>query len=290
MAENEINARVSNIRLRTWSLTIILVICLVFYYLVNVMFKNTIDWVDFIFIAIIQILTHTIYFPDGDLFGQKNNVFKSNRKAYNDKADQINEKHLFGKLREYCKIDFEERKKRYIENECSIIGITTDEFNYLSQLSEQEIKTLTKKEINGKFLSFSKGKRKRLYNLIFKVVPVKPNIPENIMSAIENARDGSIHNEAKAYKVRVYVSVILKATLLGLLFAYIGYTLRDGVGFDQIVSISMCICALFSTAVLSFTKGERYSRVFLSNYFLELSIFITGFFEWCDKFVDNNNQ
>ena len=48
MAENEINARVSNIRLRTWSLTIILVICLVFYYLVNVMFKNTIDWVDFI--------------------------------------------------------------------------------------------------------------------------------------------------------------------------------------------------------------------------------------------------
>ena len=28
MAENEINARVSNIRLRTWSLTIILVICL----------------------------------------------------------------------------------------------------------------------------------------------------------------------------------------------------------------------------------------------------------------------
>ena len=41
MADNEINARISTIRLRTWSLTLILVVCLVFYYLVNVIFNFT---------------------------------------------------------------------------------------------------------------------------------------------------------------------------------------------------------------------------------------------------------
>ena len=287
MADNEINARISTIRFRTWSLTLILVVCLVFYYLVNVIFNNIINFVDLIFIALIQVLTHSIYFPDGDLFGQKNSTFITNRKSYNDLANTINENHLFGKLREYCKIEFEERKQRYIENECSIIGITLEEFEELSKLSKREIKKLSKREINGKYLSFSKEKRKRLYNLIFKVLPVKPNSPEYIMSAVENEKDGAIHNKANQYKLKVYITVFLKAFLVGLLFAYIGYTLRDGIGFAQIVSISMCLCSLFSTAVLSFSKGEKYSKIYLSNFYLELSMFITGFLESVN-FIDKN--
>ena len=89
------------------------------------------------------------------------------------------------------------------------------------------------------------------------------------------------------YKLKVYITVFLKAFLVGLLFAYIGYTLRDGIGFAQIVSISMCLCSLFSTAVLSFSKGEKYSKIYLSNFYLELSMFITGFLESVN-FIDKN--
>lgn len=113
--ENEVvdatKARLVSVRLRTWTLTLAIVITLIFYFLVNVVTRQTINWIDFVLLCILQIVMHSTYFPDGEIFGQKDKSFIDNKRAYNDKANDINQKGEFSKLRDYCKFEFEQRKK-----------------------------------------------------------------------------------------------------------------------------------------------------------------------------------
>ena len=76
MADNNkitttIKDRANTIRLRTWTLTLAIVVTLVFYFLVTVSTKQEINPIDFIFLCLVQIVTHCLYFPDGDLYGQE---------------------------------------------------------------------------------------------------------------------------------------------------------------------------------------------------------------------------
>lgn len=288
---NATKQRMATIRLRTWTLTLAILVSLALYILVNVSTKQSINWIDFILLCTMQIIVHSLYFPDGDLFGQKDVAFINNRKAYNTKASKINENKEISRLRDYCNVEFEERKERYILNQCGLIGITIDELNLLKQKSESEIQKLekfeTKELVDGKeksrLLFFSKHKRKILYNLIFKPLPVEKNHPETIMSAVENNGNKAIKDGSISYKAQSYIRKILTAVVVGGIFAYIGYTLRDGFGFAQVVQICMYITTLFTTAVMAFTSGENCSKVHKSHFYLDLANFIDGFNEWNSK-------
>lgn len=280
--------RLHIVRLRTWGVTLAIMVALTFYFLVNVTTKQAINWVDFVLLCTVQIVCHALYFPDGDLYGQKDETFLSNKDNYNDKAEAINRNKNISRLREYCKIEYEERKKRYIANECAIIGITEEELELLKQKTEKEIKKLqffeVKENVDGeeksKLIVFSKFKRKKLYEIIFGKIPVEENKPETIMSAIEIDTNKAIKDGSISYKAHSYIRRILQSVVVGGIFAYIGYTIRDGIGIAEITSIIMYIASLFTTAVLSFSRGEKCSRVYKSRFYLELSIFIDGFNEW----------
>lgn len=283
--------RVETIRLRTWTLTLAILISLALYLLVNVTTKQSINWIDFVLLCTMQIIVHSLYFPDGDLFGQKDTAFINNKSAYNEKASEINEKKEIANLRKYCNYEFEERKQRYIQNQCGLIGITLEELELLKQHDEKYILELqsfeTKEIVNGeeksRLIFFSKHKRKILYNLIFKPLPVEKNYPETIMSAVENNGNKAIKDGSISYKAQSYIRKILTAVVVGGIFAYIGYTLRDGFGFAQVVQICMYITTLFTTAVMAFTSGETCSKVHKSHFYLDLANFIDGFNEWNSK-------
>lgn len=283
--------RVETIRLRTWTLTLAILISLALYLLVNVTTRQSINWIDFVLLCTMQIIVHSLYFPDGDLFGQKDSAFISNKSAYNEKASEINEKKEIANLRKYCNYEFEERKERYILNQCGLIGITLEELDVLKQKSEKDILELekfeTKEIVNGeeksRLMFFSKHKRKILYDLIFKPLPVEKNHPETIMSAVENNGNRAIKDGSISYKAQSYIRKILTAVVVGGIFAYIGYTLRDGFGFAQVVQICMYVTTLFTTAVMAFTSGETCSKVHKSHFYLDLANFIDGFNEWNSK-------
>lgn len=294
MAENEnkyVNAtksRMATIRIRTWTLTLAIIVSLVFYLLVNVTTKQAINWIDFLLLCTVQIIAHSLYFPDGDLYGQKDTAFISNKKAYNEKATDINQNKEIAQLRKYCKYEFEQRKQRYILNVLGEIGITEEEYQQLKQKTEKEIKkmnTFETKEIidgqeKGRLIIFSKHKKKLLSNLLFKPLPVEENYPETIMSAVENNGNKAIKDGSISYKAHSYIRKILMAVVIGGIFAYIGYTVKDGFGWAEIVSISMYLTTLFTTAVMSFTSGETCSKVYKSHFYLDLANFIDGFNEW----------
>lgn len=299
MAENKhldaTKQRLTTIRLRTWTLTLAILVSLAFYILVNVTTKQSINWIDFVLLCSAQIIVHSLYFPEGDLFGQKDSAYTSNKLAYNTKASEINNKKEISNLRKYCDYEFEERKQRYVLNQCGIIGITIEELELLKQHNEKyilELKSFETKEIingeeKGKLIFFSKHKRKILYDLIFKPLPVEKNNPETIMSAIENNGNKAIKDGSISYKTQSYIRKIFTAVVVGGIFAYIGYTIRDGFGFAQIVQICMYITTLFTTAVMAFTSGENCSKIYKSHFYLDLANFIDGFNEWNSK---NKNE
>ena len=288
---NATKQRFETVRLRTWTLTLAILISLALYIVVNVSTRQSINWVDFILLCTMQIVVHSLYFPDGDIFGQKDTAFISNKGAYNKKANEINEKKEIANLRKYCNFEFEERKQRYIQNQCGLIGITIEELELLKQHDEKYILELqsfeTKEIVNGeeksRLIFFSKHKRKILYDLIFKPLPVEKNYPETIMSAIENNGNKAIRDGSISYKIHSYIRKILTAVVVGGIFAYIGYTLRDGFGFAQVVQICMYITTLFTTAVMAFSSGEICSKVHKSHFYLDLANFIDGFNEWNSK-------
>lgn len=285
-----IKERASSIRVRTWTLTLAIVITLAFSILVNITTKQKISLIDFVLLTIVQIVTHSLYFPDGEIFGQKQQSFIDNKQSYNDKASEISLKKKIKRLREYCKVEFEERKQRYILNECSALDITPEEFAILKQKSEEEILSLkqydfvyqdpTTKAEKTKTIFFSKSKRKKLYNLIYKRLPIEPNYPETIMSAVENNGNKAIKDGSVSYKAQSYIRKILQAVVIGGIFAYIGYKVRDGIGIAEIMQILMYLTTMFSTAVLAYSSGETCSKVYKSRFYIDLVNFIDGFNEW----------
>ena len=274
--------RISTIRLRTWTLTLAIIVSLIFYFLVSITTQQ-VNIIDFAMLATVQILVYLIYFPDGELCGQKNPSFISNRTAYNEKATRINTEHKIKDLRLYCKYEYEERKERYIEHECNIIGITLSELDVLKQRSAAEIKKIPSLEVDGRLIFFTKAKRKRLYNIIFKELPVEENYPETIMSAVEFDINNAIHDKSISFRILSYIRKAFMAIVVGFIFAYIGYTLKDGIGLIEIVSICMYLTTMFATAVMSFTSGETNTKVYKNNFYISLSNFIDAFFEWSEK-------
>lgn len=281
---NNIKVKTQAIRLRVWSLTLVIIMALCFYVVVNVATKQSFDWIDFIFVCLIQIVSFSLYFPEGEFFGQKDKGYINNKDSYNDKASDVNENGEYAKLREFCDYEFNERKNRYLANQCGLIGITLEEFESLKTMTESEIKSLKKHEIQAKngtrIKFFTKHQKQLLYNLVFKPIPVQKNQPETIMSAIENDGTRAIHDTSITFKTISYLKKFLVVFLIGLVFGYVGFTLRDGFGLAQFVQIFMYITTLLTTSVMAFSSGETCSKVHKSHFYLELSNFLESFNEW----------
>lgn len=286
---NGIKQRASTLRIRTYVMTISILVCLVFWLFVNITTKEAISWVDFVLLTVVQVLIYSSYFPDGELFGTTDSVYINNRSAYNEKASSINSNHQIGLLRDYCKVDFERRIQIYIENECGVLGITLEELEQLKSLDEKEIKKLKtftfkyeigKDEFEEKVVKFSRHKRKRLYNLIFKPLPIEENHAETIMSAVENDGHKSIKDTSVTFKVRSYLGKVIKAVTIGAVLAYIGFTARDGIGVAEIARICVYLATIISNAVVAYSAGETCTKVYKSRFYVDLANFIDGFNEW----------
>lgn len=280
----KIKEKISAVRIRTWTLTSAIVVTLVLIILVNLTTKTRISWTDLILMFIAQVLVHSIYFPDGDIYGQKDPTYLANKSAYNTNASKINQELLFDDLRKFCDVDFEKRKEEYILNELGLLGITAEEYKELQQLDKKQLRGLKSYEFKtdkgSRLILFTRAKRKRLIRLITDALPVEKNYPETIVSAVENNGYSKIKDGSVRYKRRAYIRKVLMAGVMGCVFAYMGYTLKDGIGLTEVVSMCIYLTAIFSTAVLAFSSGENCSKVYKNNFYLELTNFIDAFFEW----------
>lgn len=288
--KESIKQRASSLRIRTYVMTISILICLIFWLFVNITTKEAISWVDFVLLCIVQIIIYASYFPDGELFGMKNQSFINNKTAYNTKATQINELHQIGLLREYCKVDYERRLKSYVETECGALGITLEELEILKKVEEKEFKKLKSytfkypikdsDKFDEKIIRFSRQKKKRIYNLIFKPLPIEENHAETIMSAIENDGHKAIKDTSISYKARSYISKIIKAVTFGGILAYVGFTSRDGIGIAEFARIFVYLTTIIVNAVLAYNAGETCTKIYKNRFYIDLANFIDSFNEW----------
>ena len=270
----------STIRLRTWTLSVAIIGAIILYFLVQVGFDNEVNFVDLLFLSTIQIVVHFLYFPDGDLFGQKAPVYVSNKNTYNDKATEITENGRVGKLRDYCVIEYNRRRQLYIATVCGHIGIEVKDYERLMQLPQEEVKHLKSVETAGKTIYLTKKRRKWLYDLIFEPLPVETNDPETILSATEERFGAAVNDESVHYRKKQNVRRVIQSFVVGTALAYIGYTSRDGITLAVIVKTVVNLVSVFTTAVMSFSRGETCSSVYRNRFYVKLSNFIDGFNEW----------
>jgi len=267
----ELKERIHGVRLRTWIITAAMILALVMYLLVAVSFEWKVDIVSFVILAAAQIISHCAYFPDGEEYGTTNATFKTNRKAYNDKATKISKYKKQTELREYCIVEYEERKKHYIQMECSKCDITEEEY----------LKLKADRQAAAKFLATLKGGRKRRLNkLLYGVIPIKPNTAETVMSAAENDGGNELKDASVGYKQRSYIRKILKCTVIALFFAMLAYNARDGITLSTFVQMAMYVASVLITAITSYAAGETTQKVYKNKFYIDLINFIDGFFEW----------
>ena len=268
------------IRIRTWTLSVAIIGAIILYFLVQVGFDNEVNLVDLLFLSTIQVVVHFLYFPDGDLFGQKAPVYVSNKNTYNDKATEITENGRVGKLREYCVVEYNRRRQLYIATVCGHIGIEVKDYERLMQLPQEEVKHLKSVETAGKTIYLTKKRRKWLYDLIFEPLPVETNDPETILSATEERFGAAVNDESVHYRKKQNVRRVIQSFVVGTALSYIGYTSRDGITLAVIVKTVVNLVSVFTTAVMSFSRGETCSSVYRNRFYVKLSNFIDGFNEW----------
>ena len=275
-----VTSRVRIIRLRTWTLSLTIVALLALYIFVTLSIKSKIDWIDFAITSFIQISTHFAYFPDGERYGETDRLFVNARKVYNANAARITAESSVEKLREFCDVDFEERKIRHISDACGKIGISFNEYKELSQKSEEELSRIDVFEFNGKRIYFTKKRRRALIKIIYGKNPVKPNSPDTILSAVDRNYAENIKDDSRFYKKYKHATRLFKSIVIGGVLAYITYNMRDGLSFAAIIKSCVFIGSMISTAVSSYINGEKASREYKRKFFVELSVFIDKFFSW----------
>ena len=282
--QKSIKIRAGAVRARTWVLTIVVAVVLVFYLLMQSFAKDSMNVLDFIIITLAGILTHFAYFPDGELFGEKDKEYANNKTAYNKKATLVNKTHTYKYMREYCEVEYEERRTTYINETLSEIGIIESEYEWFKQQQYEFVKKNTNFEIptnDGSVLVvLAKGKKRKLMDLLYEPLPIEKNDPTTIMSAIERKKERKLTNKGKTFKEVAYISKILMTFVIGLALAYTGLKIREGLGVEQIALISMFVATVILTAITSFSSGEICTRVFKKQWYIDLSLFLDGFNEW----------
>ena len=282
------------IRIRTITLTMLVIAVLALYLLVQTYFRDEISWIDFIILTAVTIIMHFVYFPDGELNGQRDVRYITNNQAYNDKAELINSKRQIFNLNEYCKVDFDIRKKSYVETHCGYLEITPEILEYFrdtysyKDLKKNEYLFTSAKQDKKYFLS--KYKRKQLIKLLFKELPIGYNFPDTILSAKETDSSRAIVDESKRFKYITNTTKIITAIIIGLVLAYIGLSKKDEFTIADLAKMLMYLTSIVSTAVFSYSAGEKSMKIFKCDFYIALCNFIERFFVWLleDKKIDIN--
>ena len=280
MADLSVKARVKIIRLRTWTLTITITALLILYIFVTLAINSQIEWIDFAITAGIQISTHFAYFADGERYGETDEFYCSARKSYNDNAARIMAESTVEELREYCEVDYEQRKKDYISDACGAIGISVAELEEISKLPEKEIREIKTWESKSRIVYFDKAKRNALIKLIFGKNPVEKNQPATVLSAVDRDYVSAIKDGSNFYRKATHATRLFKSIIIGGILAYIGYNLRDGLSYAAVIKSCVFIGSMITTAVSSYIAGEKASREYRKQFYLELALFIDAFFSW----------
>ena len=278
---NVLTARVRIIRARAWTLSITTVVLLALYIFVTLFIKNKIDIIDFALTVFIQISTHFAYFPEGERYGERDDLYVAARDYYIAGVARVTKESTVERLREYCEVEFQQRKTDYILDMVNKLDISVDDLTEISKLSEKEIRKIKKWEtLKNGVVYFSCTKRKILKMLLFGGNPVEKNQSSTILSAVDRDYTKSIKNGAINYgKATHTFKGFIKPVILGGILAYIGYTL---VGFSLAAIIKSCVFigSMISTAVSSYIAGEKPTRHYKKQFFVELSTFIEDFFSW----------
>ena len=277
MADLSVKARVKIIRLRTWTLTITITALLILYIFVTLAINSKIEWIDFAITAGIQISTHFAYFADGERYGQTDDDYVKARQSYNDNAARIMAESTVEELREYCEVDYEQRKKDYISDACGSIGISVAEFEEISKLPEKEIRKIKTFESKSRIIYFDRAKRKALVKLIFGKNPVEKNQPATILSAVDRDYVTAIRDGSNFYRKATHATKLFKSIVIGGILAYIGYNMRDGLSYAAVIKSCVFIGSMITTAVSSYIAGEKASREYRKQFYLELALFIDAF-------------
>lgn len=280
MADLSVKARVKIIRLRTWTLTITITALLILYIFVTLAINSKIEWIDFAITAGIQISTHFAYFADGERYGQTDDDYTKARKSYNDNAARIMAESTVEELREYCEVDYEQRKKDYISDACGAIGISVAEFEEISKMPEKDIREIKTFESKSRIVYFDKAKRKALVKLIFGKNPVEKNQPATVLSAVDRDYVSAIKDGSNFYRKATHATRLFKSIIIGGILAYIGYNLREGLSYAAVIKSCVFIGSMITTAVSSYIAGEKASREYRKQFYLELALFIDAFFSW----------
>lgn len=278
--------RAMALRVRTIVLTLVIIITLGFYLCVNAILRETISTIDFAILTFVQIVTHCLYFPDGEIYGSRNPILVGNRKSYNEKATLVNQKMQFNNLKKYSQVDFDNRKINYIETKLGYIGLTYDDYLYLKDHCSFNDLKKDSVEIEGKMLFLSKHKRRILKHILFTNIPIGYNNPETILSALDTDSSARITDKSRSFKIMAYVRKIFMAFVVGGFMAYIGYTVKDSFSITDVVRMLMYLTNILTTAILSYSSGEVCQKQYKNEYYVELALFLANFFEWL--FVEKN--
>lgn len=268
------------IRYRTIGLTGAIVVALVFWLFVQAGWNDGVDAVSLSVSVALQIAMHCLYFPDGEDFGRNNPTFVANRSCYNEKASKINADRNILALRNFCEEEYKDRVMLYKQEKCGVAGVTIDELKHLAKIPAKELKKLRKWEHDGKLYLFTKKQANILYRLIYESIPVKPNNPDTILSAVETDIGDNVHDASSAFKTKSYIVKIGKSIVLGAFLAYVGFRARDGITIDVLTEAALYLCTMISTAVFSFSSGEVCQKVYKNRFYVDLSNFIDKFNEW----------
>lgn len=288
--KGEFSSRISTIRLRTWTLTLTIVALLVLYIFVTLSMNDSINVIDFAITATIQIITHFAYFPDGERYGETDNLYIMARKTYNTNAARVTVDSTVAELKRYCDFDYEERKHKYIVDQCADIGIGIQEFEVLAKKSPKELKKIKKFENNGETFYITKKRRKILLRLIYNKIPVEANNPDTILSAVDRDYTENIKDGSRPYRTKTHITKLIKAIVVGGVLAYIAYNLREGITFSAVVKSALFLGSMISTAVSSYISGEKSTREFRKKFYVELSVFIDKFFSWLGEKPTKTNE
>lgn len=298
-AFGELKERAVGVRLRAWSLSLMFATALIFYLLMTVTFKDKINPVDIVIMFAIQWLVSVIWFPEGILHGEKDGAYKANRGAYNKRATFIATEQKTGKLREFCKIDFAERKQRYIEKMLGRISIEVAEFEILRQMPKEVFavkkrtlwELMTRKTVvdnaeislgEDKKILLNDTQKRVLTKLIFEEINIEPNNPDTIMCAMAIDEQYAIRNEELIYKRKVKTLRLLQSSVGALILAYIGYQFKDGLSFEVVARAFIYLTTFFMTIVMSFVQGEESIKTHKNQFLLKLINFIDRFFEYAE--------
>lgn len=273
--------RIKTVRLRAWTLSMTITALLVLYIFVTLSIKSTLDVVDFVLTASIQISTHFTYFPEGARYGAKDELFIAARNAYNENAARITSESTVDSLRDFCEFDYEEKKARYIADVCGgEIGISADEYAILSQKSEAELKKIETFENKGKTFHFTKKRRKALLRLVYGKCPIERNNPDTVLSAVDRDYTRAIKDKSRTYNKAIAASRLFRSIFIGAFLAYIGYNLRDGLSLEAVIKSAVMLGSMIIAAISAYVAGERSTREFKKDFYVELSTFIDRFFSW----------